>query len=539
MIELEHQAKQTANLLFFVLNEQTRNVVSMVEAAYLAGSGRRIIVVLSPYPESEDGHSINGESLSAIEHKELSSGLTTVKDAVERGGLPVFDDLSSALKCVAKVVKENKAIEDLGREDEASPVKLARLTVGDKLVRLREAFDTLDAGRNGVISMADLRLAFRIHTQKDLSQKELKKLAALHVKLTEESSAEEDTSQNNNNSSPSSSRKGSIPPLDQIQVDFDRFCCIVAEYKHSAFLAESTSNSHLQQPQDSSAGVANKKAKLETSKKPKQKKKSFLRRFCKIFNPHGKCKISNNDDDNLEENHHAMSRENSRKLTLANNANTSSLSSSSTPMSLSLAPSSYNLMNGSVKASKKSVRSNPQERDVYLGGSVLNGSQGLPNVDGLWRDNLAIPLLKKHGLTFYQNFRGRESENDELRRLMPLEATSADNSRFLLFVILASTRSAAAMTEAAYYVGTRKASEIVLCIQSIPNGEGQSPPVLAESGEVLSKAALKDYNRGRSYLSDIANREGVPVFEEISEAVECLLRKARNNEATVELMNKL
>ena len=45
--------------------------------------------------------------------------------------------------------------------------------------------------------------------------------------------------------------------------------------------------------------------------------------------------------------------------------------------------------------------------------------------------------------------------------------------------------------------------------------------------ERLSKAALKDYNRGRSYLSDFANREGVPVFDEVREAVECVVRKCK------------
>jgi raw len=41
----------------------------------------------------------------------------------------------------------------------------------------------------------------------------------------------------------------------------------------------------------------------------------------------------------------------------------------------------------------------------------------------------------------------------------------------------------------------------------------------------LSAAAVKDYNRGRMYLSDLANRDGVPVFEDVSEAVECVVSK--------------
>ena len=40
LVEAEYQAKQTAQVLFFVLDPATRNVSSMVEAAYMAG-GRR------------------------------------------------------------------------------------------------------------------------------------------------------------------------------------------------------------------------------------------------------------------------------------------------------------------------------------------------------------------------------------------------------------------------------------------------------------------------------------------------------------------
>jgi len=50
MIEKEHQAKQTSQILFFVLNEMTRNVVAMMEVAYMSGRKRDLIVMLKPYP---------------------------------------------------------------------------------------------------------------------------------------------------------------------------------------------------------------------------------------------------------------------------------------------------------------------------------------------------------------------------------------------------------------------------------------------------------------------------------------------------------
>lgn len=75
-------------------------------------------------------------------------------------------------------------------------------------------------------------------------------------------------------------------------------------------------------------------------------------------------------------------------------------------------------------------------RDVYLG-----GSQG-PRV--LWRENIAIPLLLKHGLSYYVPSMSTSTGGGG--RLYPMEAASLDNSRVLLFVITNTTRGVAQMT---------------------------------------------------------------------------------------------
>lgn len=41
----------------------------------------------------------------------------------------------------------------------------------------------------------------------------------------------------------------------------------------------------------------------------------------------------------------------------------------------------------------------------------------------------------------------------------------------------------------------------------------------------LTAAAVKDYNRGRSYLVDLAQRQEVPVFSDPKQAVECAIEK--------------
>jgi len=50
MIKKENNAKQTSQILFFVLSKVTRNVVAMLEVAYMSGRKRDLIVMLESYP---------------------------------------------------------------------------------------------------------------------------------------------------------------------------------------------------------------------------------------------------------------------------------------------------------------------------------------------------------------------------------------------------------------------------------------------------------------------------------------------------------
>ena len=80
-------------------------------------------------------------------------------------------------------------------------------------------------------------------------------------------------------------------------------------------------------------------------------------------------------------------------------------------------------------------------------------------------------------------------------------------------------RCLAAMCQAAYLIGL--GCNVVLCVQHLP-------PDARIGGEALSPLAVKDYNRGRAYLSDCANREGIPVFDELQEALECVIAKCKS-----------
>ncbi|XP_041370565.1 uncharacterized protein LOC121384307 isoform X2 [Gigantopelta aegis] len=148
-------------------------------------------------------------------------------------------------------------------------------------------------------------------------------------------------------------------------------------------------------------------------------------------------------------------------------------------------------------------------RDIYLGGSCGESS---------WRDEIAIPLLKRHGLS-YMN----PHVTDWMARLIPMQVALRERCRLLLYIFTENTRGLAAMVEAGYYIGL--GCRVVLCMQKLKQGT-----VIA--GEELTEEALCDYNRGRMYLSDMASRQGVAVFESTVDAVNSAISQLREQAAS-------
>ncbi|XP_069963180.1 uncharacterized protein raw isoform X2 [Bactrocera oleae] len=203
-------------------------------------------------------------------------------------------------------------------------------------------------------------------------------------------------------------------------------------------------------------------------------------------------------------------------------------------------------------------------RDVYLGGSCFLRTK--------WRQDIAMPYLKAKGITFHlpalheslqtpqldslpdkvyedarqlgaqekslkrtrRKYRGAALEEEEEEELTVSEETYSwalppmrpslynpallDASRVLLFVITNETRSLAPMTLAAHCIGLMY--NVVLAVQMLPDD-------CVIKNEKLTPAAIKDYNRGRSYLIDLAKRQGVPVFSDLKAALECTVDKIK------------
>ncbi|CAL1268257.1 unnamed protein product [Larinioides sclopetarius] len=408
LIELENQAKQNAEVMFFVIDNQTRSVASMIEAAQVAGTDRKLILVVHEF--EKPGSVVMGETITEKEFRDLRQGQRYLQDLVEKQDIPVFDNINKAVLGAAKVLKDNIRPQDLTIEDAAHPVKMAYLQIGDKLIKLREVFDDLDSDSCGTITLKDIGMAFKILTSTDLPVDNIK--AVLSQQNDFCASGLEDEA------------------FDNVRVDFNQFCCIMTELRNQ------TEN-----------GISN--------------------------------------------------------LSALRNKASNIISSVLTPLSKLLdwvrpTVEEKNNRNGGTYIT--------DYRDVYLGGSMK---------PSLWREEVAIPLLKKKGLTYFIPQDGVWSE-----RLIPMEVNQMDNSKVLLFVIKNDSRSLADMIVAAHYVGL--GCQIVLCIQYIEED-------IEIDGEKLSSQAVKDYNRGRVYLSDLATRAGVPVFDQVDEAVECAIKMCLKN----------
>ena len=61
LIEKEYHAKQTAEVLFFVLDRQTRCVATIIEAAYYTAAKKTFVLVIHPY--EGPGQLIQGEPI--------------------------------------------------------------------------------------------------------------------------------------------------------------------------------------------------------------------------------------------------------------------------------------------------------------------------------------------------------------------------------------------------------------------------------------------------------------------------------------------
>ncbi|XP_023210061.1 uncharacterized protein LOC111612999 [Centruroides sculpturatus] len=123
---------ENAEIMFFVIDNQTRSVASMIEAAHIAGTDRKLILVIHEFEGNEI--KVMGERLTEKELKDLKQGQRFLQDLVERKGIPVFRNIPNALTCAARLIREKIYPQDLNVNDIANPIKMPYVHLGDKLM---------------------------------------------------------------------------------------------------------------------------------------------------------------------------------------------------------------------------------------------------------------------------------------------------------------------------------------------------------------------------------------------------------------------
>jgi hypothetical protein len=135
---------------------------------------------------------------------------------------------------------------------------------------------------------------------------------------------------------------------------------------------------------------------------------------------------------------------------------------------------------------------------VFLGGSCGSST---------WRDEIAIPLLKAAGVTFYNP---QVSENKWTPEMRYEDIKAKEDATLFLFVIDDQTRAVTSIGEVSYAVGQKK--PLALAVMDIKENA-------RIANRRLTNSEILDLNRGRIYIKDIALANNVPVFASVREAV--------------------
>nr|XP_012224865.1 PREDICTED: uncharacterized protein LOC105673657 isoform X3 [Linepithema humile] len=165
LIAQEYEAKQTARILLFVIDNQTRNSASIIEAAQLSATrSESLVLVIYPYRQ---GQTILGESVSTQEYYDLMNGLLVLQYLMERQRIPIFESVSVALHCTSKMLREEINVQDctnLYTDDGIRPIRISLTQNGTDTITLREIFKSMDVNDSGMVKLGEAWLMLQSNT---------------------------------------------------------------------------------------------------------------------------------------------------------------------------------------------------------------------------------------------------------------------------------------------------------------------------------------------------------------------------------------
>ncbi|XP_046414106.1 uncharacterized protein LOC124299281 isoform X4 [Neodiprion virginianus] len=224
LIAQEYEAKQAARVLLFVIDNQTRNTAGIIEAAQLAATrSNSLILVIYPYRPDQ---SILGENVSMQEYYDLMNGLLVLQNLVERQRIPIFGNISIALNCTSKILRDAINVQDLNVEDGIRPLRL-----GTDLIKLNEIFRSMDVNNTGTVSLGEAWIALQSNTKSNVSVAD--SLNAIHNSDVYETLIANFSTRDD--------------PA-EYQINFEQFCAVATEWawklKNNSVASESISCSN-------------------------------------------------------------------------------------------------------------------------------------------------------------------------------------------------------------------------------------------------------------------------------------------------------
>ncbi|CAD7085714.1 unnamed protein product [Hermetia illucens] len=559
LIELEHRAKEKARVLFFVMDSETRASAGAIEAAHIAGqNSRHLVLVLHPYKPDQ---SILNEPISQQEYLDLSRNQQILREIVTRRGLPVLNDIPSGLQRTREILsgirdppsnipRVLKFVRGAFERVIATPTLL---TDEITLPQCQQALSFLGYPNN-IIATENLKTIItslkEILEAEDQAQNSSTK--TIQVSSSHQSSSR--TKSSPLSSSVSSTSSTNNKNKNEIHVNFDEFCVLSAylsvlqqEIYESGCISP-IKGTNLPPPP---IFLANMQEGIQSGTIDESLFISTTTTFTKQVFRASSCTSVPDDRHDLFRN-----RDSGTSSPQPVTGGITTQKQLRIPLRLNLLESEENGeesdSNDSVFSSGSSINSNfcdsfsgLEFRDVYLGGSCFLRTK--------WRQDYAVSYFNSKGITYHMpqlhesilptqmevikesikdlngikqsssgesgvdvNTQSGDRDDDVDSRTSLYNPALLDSSRVLLFVITNETRSLAPMTLAAHCIGLMY--NVVLCVQMLPE-------FCIIGNDRLTPAAIKDYNRGRSYLIDLAKRQGVPVFNDIKSALECTVEK--------------
>ncbi|XP_058820742.1 uncharacterized protein LOC131682950 isoform X4 [Topomyia yanbarensis] len=537
LLELEHRAKEKAKVLFFVMDSQTRSTAGAIEVAHIAGrNSKHLVLVLLPYKPNQK---ILNEQLTMDEYVDLSRNQLLLKQLVRRRGLPVLDSIPLALEYIKNILSGGSCREH--------PQNIAT-----RLISVRRTYDRVASNSHYAISLSQCQKALMAlgYSPGIASIPTIKQVLAYYEHICHQES------KCGNRSSPImviNAANGTAHIVDdKVLITFDGLCILDFYFAvlHHEILETSCispiKGTNLQQPPiyltDSpecshrfpSSPINSSKMFTVEENDLTDQRQNTPESYSICFNnkiasgAQYKCGESSNTDAMISttavkfiENtfHNTVNKSCTHEYGVSSDWNYLELASLNFPQNTR--KGNFHLQNDTDESFHHDERLTLKIRDIYLGGSCWM----LTN----WRQQYAAPYLKANNITFYmssfhEGLEGTSStgeiydKNVYRDHQLIFNPALLDSSRILLFVITNDTRSLGAMTMAAHYIGM--GYNVVMCVQMLTDG-------CTVKGSQLSSSAVRDYNRGRTYLIDLSKRQGIPVFGEIEAALDCAVEKLR------------